>query len=118
MVSGSDNADNFDHVKAYFDRPSFFMSGLDLRVFSLMGDRVAAAILRILPLDRRVNDQQLTKILAAVHASLEYPEDVDSELDRHPDSTLSLLEELAGAAVGEQKDRIRSAIEAIRTCAK
>lgn len=104
------------YVKEYLARPHFLLTGLDLRVFSKMGDSVAIAVLRVLFPDQAMDDLKLKKILAAVCAAMEHPSDIAEVPDRTPAITLCLLKSLAAEAKSQShRDSVKAAMERIRT---
>jgi len=118
MSLGSGDTDGFyhlDYIRGYLNRPMFLLNGIDLRVFSMMGDRAAVSILKTLFPDWQVDQTKLRKILAALCAAIEYPADIEIESDRVPAVTVCLLEALAARAqCVEDKELIQSAMETIR----
>jgi hypothetical protein len=102
------------YVRMYLNRSGFHLTGTDLRVFSAMGDRVAAFISAELNPARLREQFFLQKVLTAVCASLEYPDNVENKADRIPTATLALLQGLmAGDASDDDRLRIRAAMDTI-----
>jgi hypothetical protein len=116
MLAGNESrGDPQGHVNEYLNRPSFFLSGLDLRVFSLFGDRIAAAILNVVSSDEETSYDKLRKILVAVRSSLEFPGDIRYADDRIPRFTMLLLNLLMERTeLSEQRDSIRQTIDFVR----
>ena len=103
------------YLTQYLDRPGFALTGIDLRMFSMMGDGVAISIIKALYPNRPVNGLTLKKILVALRASLEHPGDIREESDRIPAVTLSLLENLLRRAqLPDERISIESLIETLR----
>ncbi|HVW84713.1 MAG TPA: hypothetical protein VHB50_08525 [Bryobacteraceae bacterium] len=102
------------YVRMYLNRPGFHLTGTDLRVFSAMGDRVAASISAELNPAKLREQFFLQKVLAAVCASLECPDNVESKADRIPIATRALLRDLmADAGSNDERSRIRAAMDTI-----
>ncbi|SRR5229473_835906 len=107
---------NLDYIKQFLDVPGYRVHGVDLRVFSVMGDRIAAALLKALYPITQVDEGKLKKILAAVSAAFGDLNSIDNYPDRIPAVTLCLLETLiARAKSSQQKDWIRSVMDEVKT---
>lgn len=105
-------SDQIEYLRNYLARPCFIFSGTDLKVFSRMGDRVADSISRILDPSEALDNTELKKVLAAVSASLEYPDDIANDAGRIPGATQRLLRtRLMLSKCPEQHARIQAAIE-------
>jgi hypothetical protein len=105
---------NLAYVRSYLERPALLITGQDLRVFSQMGDRVAAAILKVLFPNRPVDETMEGKILAAVHASLNFSSALEN-CDRIPGVTFCLLRHLMATTKSEEhRHSISELMEAIR----
>jgi len=104
-----------EYLRSYLDRPHFRVNALDLRVFSLMGDRVAVNILRALTWSASIDPERLSKILVATTAAMEYPSSIQNEHDRIPAVTICLLESLISRTELEgERASIVSALQKIR----
>ena len=102
------------YIRNYLRRPHFLLTGTDLRVFSAMGDRFARHISATMELSRPLGDPQLQAILAAVYASVEYPQDVRQEEDREPSESVRLLKVLLTSASSDQKTSIETTLRKIK----
>jgi hypothetical protein len=115
MHDDADNTQFIEYLRRYLSRPGFHIKGTDLRVFSAMGDRVAGGLIELIGTRDQFSDVELQMILAAVKASLEYPEDIQFERDRRPEASVRLLERLLGGTVVENRATIvRRALERAR----
>jgi hypothetical protein len=105
---------NLAYVRSYLERPAILITGQDLRVFSQMGDRVAAAILKVLFPNRPVDQTMEGKILAAVHASLNFSSTLENS-DRILGVTFCLLRQMMSTTESqEHRDTISKLVELIR----
>jgi hypothetical protein len=105
---------NLAYVRSYLERPAFLLTGQDLRVFSQMGDRVAAAILKVLFPNWPSDETMERRILAAVHASLNFSSALENS-DRIPGVTFCLLRHMmATTEFQEHRDSISKLVESIR----
>jgi hypothetical protein len=105
---------NLAYVKSYLERPGLLITGQDLRVFSQMGDRVAAAILKVLFPNLPVDEAMENKILAAIHASLNFSSVLEN-CDRIPGVTLCLLGHIMATTESqEHRDSIAKLVELMR----
>ena len=106
---------DLEYIRNYLDLPVRSVTGFHLRVFSLMGDRVAVAILKIIYPGQDLDAERLQRSLVAIRASLEYPEMVHEASDRIPAVSLLLLAWLMGRAEStEQRKSIEVAITALK----
>lgn len=102
---------HLEYIENYLNRPHFFITGLDLRMFSLMGDRLAVSIAKALHPIRQVDETTLRLILAALRSSMK---DAEIESDRVPAVSVCLLEALAArAASADQKEEILATVTLI-----
>lgn len=109
--------DEFEYVRKYLKRPAFLLTGIDLKTFSKMGDRVAVYVLKFLYSNQEARKAELEKILSAVRAAFEYPSDIDRESDQLPAVTFCLLEHLIAHAESPEKQAlVRSAMDMISKC--
>jgi len=105
------SAKQADYVRHYVGLPYFSLNGLDLRVFSMMGDRVASVIHTLIPPEGTLDEMFLKRALAAVCASIEHQQTIENEPDRTPTATLQLLKKLSARVVTEeQRTRVDAAI--------
>jgi len=104
-----------DALRAYFAFPGLEINSIQIRIFAFMGDRTAAAILKVLyPLDV-LDDVMLQKVLKAVRISFGSPATTELSLDRVPAVSLCFLEMLLTRSCSpEQKDSIRALIESLK----
>jgi hypothetical protein len=102
------------NIKSWLERPGYSLSGTQLKLFSTAGDRVAVAALRALYPLRQLDDVRLGKILAAVSNAFQYPEMIQSEMDRVPAVTMCVLEMLANhVSLSEQKKNVQLVMDEI-----
>jgi hypothetical protein len=101
-------------LRAYFAFPGLEINSIQIRIFAFMGDRTAAAILKVLYPLTVLDDVTLQKLLTAVRTSFESPGTIDLPLDRIPAVSLCLLEMLLAGSSPEQKNSIRTVIERLK----
>jgi len=117
MYDMEDRSDLYriDYIKRYLDRPHFSINTLDLRLFSMMGDRVAVAVLKALYPEVRMDELLTRKVVAALNAAFEFPGAIDTDDDRCPAVTFCLLDAmLARAEAPDQRTQIQGTIAAIK----
>jgi hypothetical protein len=106
-------------LRAYLEFPGLHLSSIHIRLFWPMGDRTAAAILKVLyPTEPpgNLDDTTLKKILDAVRFSFENPDSIEMAQDRIPAVTVCMLEWLVvRAASDSQKQSITLALQQILT---
>src|SRR5258706_13762080 len=106
----------FDFNRRYFEVPTLVLTGIHLRVFSMMGDRIAIAVLKNTYPPRELDDLRLKKILVAISESFRYPETIQHPSDRIPAVTMCLVEALMSrAASPQQRQMIQSVMDEVRT---
>ena len=116
MPSDNEHPDDYsDYVRSYLARPMFLMTGGDLRVFSMLGDRTAVGLIKALYPDWQLDVLLLQKIVNAMGAALEYPAHIERVSDRVPAVTDCLLQVLMEKArTPEEKEMVQSAAEMVR----
>jgi hypothetical protein len=119
MLPGNAQQDYCGFIKQYLEAPTFAVTGVHLRVFSMLGDRVAVALLKALHPARELQDLKLKKSLLAICESFRHLDSIEKYSDRTPAVTLCLLEVLmAGAQLSEHTESIRSAMEIVNNFTK
>ena len=91
-----------DEVEVYLRFPGLHLNSNQIRLFWVMGDRTASAILKVLyPFDV-IDSETQQKILNAVRISFESPDSIELDSDRLPAVSVCILEWLIGKAETEE----------------
>ena len=104
-------------VRAYLDFPIVVLAGYHVKLFSRMGDMLAAAIIKSLDRERLSDGDYLLRIVCALGAAFYAPDGIPVTADRRPEVTLVFLEWLSANVPREYKCLMEATIMKIKATA-